>query len=75
MLIECFYLSQLLRDRLLKENKGKLVLWLQQVLMECCFVKLNLSCPKDGNDELTPKHIMEPIPYHCIRKHQTRMLI
>jgi timeless len=61
-----------LRDRLLKENKGKLVMWLQQVLIECCFVKLSLTSGKDDNEELTPKSIMEPTPYHCICKSSSR---
>lgn len=49
---------QVLRDRLLKENKGKLVVWLQKSLLDCCFVKLNLL---SGTVVL-----MEPVPYHCI---------
>jgi timeless len=53
----------MLRDRLLKENKGKLVLWLQQVLIECCYIKLNLL-----NDDRQSFPIMEPISHHCICK-------
>uniref|UniRef100_A0A1Q3FV71 Putative dna topoisomerase i-interacting protein n=1 Tax=Culex tarsalis TaxID=7177 RepID=A0A1Q3FV71_CULTA len=49
---------QVLRDRLLKENKGKLVVWLQKSLLDCCFVKLNLL---SGTVVA-----MEPVPYHCI---------
>lgn len=61
---------KVLRDRLLKENKGKFIIWLQQVLLECCFIKLNVSndqsllSGKNQNSSL----IMEPIPHHCIRK-------
>lgn len=51
---------QVLRDRLLKENKGKLVVWLQKSLLDCCFVKLNLL---SGTVVA-----MEPVPYHCILK-------
>ncbi|XP_039441744.1 protein timeless isoform X11 [Culex pipiens pallens] len=49
---------QVLRDRLFKENKGKLVVWLQKSLLDCCFVKLNLL---SGTVV-----VMEPVPYHCI---------
>ncbi|XP_055680869.1 protein timeless isoform X3 [Lutzomyia longipalpis] len=65
---------QVLRDRLYKENKGKFVLWLQKVLVECCFIKLCISQGK-----LTSKDIcvesevktMEPVPHHCILKKQS----
>jgi hypothetical protein len=33
---------KVLRDRLLKEDKSKMITWLQSVLLECCFVKLNV---------------------------------
>lgn len=61
---------QVLRDRLLKENKGKLIIWLQQVLLECCFIKLHVSQDQSLLSEKNQKssRIMEPIPYHCIRK-------
>lgn len=52
---------QILCDRLLKENKGKLLLWLQKVLIECCFIKL---CSEDSKTD----DLMEPIPRLCIRK-------
>ena len=63
---------KVLRDRLLKENKGSLLIWLQQVLIECCFIKLNLLTPhhesllKESSQE--EMIIMEPIPHHCICK-------
>lgn len=57
----------MLRDRLLKENKGQLVLWLQKVLLECCFIKINLKeTGTDLNEDNRP--IMEPVSHHCIRK-------
>lgn len=54
---------QMLLDRLLNEKKGKLVFWIQQALIECCYIKLNLS---NENQQTFP--IMEPISHHCIRK-------
>lgn len=59
---------ELLKDRLMKENKRSLVHWLQQVLMECCFVKLKLQLPRDALDE-NNDNIMESIPYHYICKY------
>lgn len=63
---------KVLRDRLLKENKGNLLSWLQQVLIECCFVKLNLISPQHESIFSDRNHsklaIMEPIPHHCICK-------
>lgn len=60
---------KVLRDRLLKENKGKLLQWLQQVLIECCFIKLNLLSPRhESLLTSTSLTVMEPIPHHCIRK-------
>ncbi|KAL7044055.1 hypothetical protein ACKWTF_001754 [Chironomus riparius] len=70
---------KVLRDRLLKENKGKLVTWLQRVLLECCFIKLNMYCPKnDTNDVVNhnnPIFVPEPVPHHCILKKQSIPLI
>nr|UQF78881.1 timeless [Gampsocleis gratiosa] len=49
-----------LRDYLLKEKKGKSIIWLQKSLIEACYVKLNSS------NLLTPDStfIMEPVPHH-----------
>lgn len=58
---------KVLKDRLLKEDEGKLVHWLQRVLMECCFIKLKLEpqvIPLLENEGI----IMEPVPHHCICK-------
>ncbi|XP_063701363.1 protein timeless isoform X2 [Culicoides brevitarsis] len=65
---------KVLTDRLLKQDKGKLVQWLQRVLMECCFIKLRLEpqvIPMMQNDEF----IMEPVPHHCILKNQSIPLV
>uniref|UniRef100_A0A182K6R2 Timeless n=1 Tax=Anopheles christyi TaxID=43041 RepID=A0A182K6R2_9DIPT len=58
---------QVLRDRLQKENRGKLIAWLQKSLLDCCFVKLNLL---SGNLTVTSGVgvVMEPVSYHCILK-------
>lgn len=58
---------KLLKDRLLKENKGNLVQWLQRILMECCFVKLKLYPTKEPLAE-KGQTFMEPIPLHYICK-------
>lgn len=53
----------------MSENKGKFLLWLQQVLVECCFIKLNVVCDDEKSvNEQASKHIMEPVPYHYICK-------
>lgn len=64
---------QILRDRLLEENKGDSLAWLQKVLLECCFIKLTLSNPKSdwpSPDDVFKSNVktMEPIPRHCIRE-------
>lgn len=58
---------KLLKDRLIKEDKGVLIQWLQKFLMECCLVKLKLNPPSVPllHDKLV---ILEPIQYHCICK-------
>ena len=64
----CFSLHfsiQLIRDRLLNESKGSLLKWLQKVLIECCFIKLNIDKLKEDR---TPLPSMEPIAFHCIGK-------
>lgn len=76
---------KVLRDRLLKENKGKLLSWLQCVLLECCFSKLNYYCQSptitsmssllDSSTSIAesstknPIKVMEPIPHHCMCKY------
>ncbi|XP_058060672.1 protein timeless [Anopheles bellator] len=62
---------QVLRDRLQKENRGKLIAWLQKSLLDCCFVKLNLLSGHDHvcapNTGPSPS-VMEPVSFHCILK-------
>ncbi|XP_040161836.1 protein timeless isoform X3 [Anopheles arabiensis] len=63
---------QVLRDRLQKENRGKLIAWLQKSLLDCCFVKLNLLSGNiyvtAGIGGSTGVVVMEPVSYHCILK-------
>ncbi|XP_021703082.1 protein timeless isoform X2 [Aedes aegypti] len=66
---------QVLRDRLLKENKSNMIVWLQKSLLNCCFVKLNVL---SGNmyisssiDENSNVVVMESVSYHCITKKQS----
>ncbi|XP_055838581.1 protein timeless isoform X2 [Episyrphus balteatus] len=63
---------QVLRDLIIKEQKSELLTWLQNVLLECCYIKLTLqkkSITRKDYDELP--HIMEPIAYHCIFKNES----
>lgn len=59
--------KQILKERLLRENKGEHILWLQKILIEYCFAKLctlkNSMSVKNQNDVI----IIEPVPHHCIR--------
>lgn len=56
---------KILKEHLFKENKGKLILWLQKIVVEACFVKLMLT----NSDVLKDtKHVMEPSVYYYTRK-------
>lgn len=44
------------------------MLWLQRILIECCFVKLTL---RSGLKVPEGDHIMEPVAYHCICKQKS----
>uniref|UniRef100_A0A0K8TSI5 Putative dna topoisomerase i-interacting protein n=1 Tax=Tabanus bromius TaxID=304241 RepID=A0A0K8TSI5_TABBR len=62
---------QILILRLLKENKAKLLTWLQKILIECCYVKLNIIAGKSSNNDILDPNdvkVMQPVPYHCILK-------
>lgn len=59
-----------LKECLFKENKGKLLLWLQKLLTEACFVKLFLSKPEDFSDN---QNIMEPTVYYYAREYFPRL--
>ncbi|CAH2002672.1 unnamed protein product [Acanthoscelides obtectus] len=52
---------KVLKEYLYKENKEKYVTWLQNVLLETCFVKLVLTCPEDFKGE---GYIMESTVYY-----------
>lgn len=56
---------QILIDRLMSENKGHLLIWLQKKLLECCYAKLNANLPKS---EINKIYVVEPVAYHCISK-------
>lgn len=51
-----------LKEHLFKEGKGDLLLWLQKIVIEACFVKLILS-----NTNIDTEHIMEPSIYYYTR--------
>ncbi|GLG92543.1 Protein timeless [Gryllus bimaculatus] len=57
-----------LRDQMLREKKGKVLMWLQKFLIEACYVKLNM-------DKLLspPKKLitMEPVPHHYTLMNQS----
>lgn len=63
-------LVKVLKEKLLKENKGKLIDWLQSILIECCFAKLccvnNRISPNVDTDDTSKITIIEPVPHHCI---------
>nr|BAB91179.2 timeless protein [Chymomyza costata] len=54
--------TQMLLDLIIKDNKQQHLIWLQQLLLECCYIKLKL---RSGNSCSTDA-IMEPVAYHCI---------
>ncbi|CAG9813992.1 unnamed protein product [Phaedon cochleariae] len=55
---------KVLKEYLVKENKGKHLIWLQQLLLETCCVKLVQSSPEEfkNNDS-----VMEPTVYYSAR--------
>lgn len=58
---------EILREKLLKEGKGQHLLWLQKILIECCYVKSRMGDCKSGKIISTSNcQIMEPIAYHYI---------
>lgn len=50
-----------LKEHLFKENKDSFLHWLQNVLMEACFIKLLLSNPEEYENQ---RSIMEPTVYY-----------
>lgn len=58
---------EILREKLLKEYKGHHILWLQKILIECCYVKLRTGSELFKKQENSSKiHTMEPVPFHYI---------
>lgn len=57
---------QIIKERLLRENQGKHIVWLQNILIEYCFAKLcavkNQIVTKDRDEVI----VIEPVPHHCI---------
>lgn len=52
---------KVLKEYLYKENKGKYLIWLQNLLLKACYVKLDLN----NSEEFGNKHsIMEPTVYY-----------
>lgn len=58
------FFLQVLKDRLLSENKGKSLMWLQKTLIECCFVKLVLKNQNPVEYQSTDQNVMEPVPFY-----------
>lgn len=58
----------MLLDLLVREKKQKDLVWLQKLLLECCYVKLMLRGGSQCEDRRRLKYVMEPVAYHCIRK-------
>lgn len=57
---------KVLKEYLYKENKGRYLIWLQNLMLEACFVKL----VQNNLDELeTNDSIMEPSVYYFSGKH------
>jgi hypothetical protein len=54
------YTFSYVSDCLIKEGKGKHIMWLQRILVEACHVKLNFE------KHYIPNKIpaMEPVPHH-----------
>lgn len=58
-----------------KENRGKLIAWLQKSLLDCCYVRLNQLSTGINNAAgvggISGAVVMEPVSYHCILKKQS----
>ncbi|KAL7742106.1 hypothetical protein ACLKA6_018351 [Drosophila palustris] len=59
---------QILLDLIIKEQKSQHLVWLQKLLLECCYIKLMIKC---GSNPAKVDPIMEPVAYHCIQKHKS----
>ncbi|EDW12626.2 protein timeless isoform X1 [Drosophila mojavensis] len=59
---------QILLDLIIKEHKSHHLVWLQKLLLECCYIKLML---KSGSSLAEADPIMEPVAYHYIYKQKS----
>ncbi|ALC38836.1 tim [Drosophila busckii] len=59
---------QMLLDLIARENKQHHIVWLQKLLLECCYIKLTLRA---GGTLPHTEPIMEPVAYHCIYTHKS----
>ncbi|KAL9926398.1 timeless isoform 2-T2 [Glossina fuscipes fuscipes] len=66
---------QILLDLLVREKKQQDLVWLQKLLLECCFVKLMLRDGLQCEDRRRLKYVMEPVAYHCILKNKPIPLV
>lgn len=55
-------------DLIIKEHKSYHLVWLQKLLLECCYIKLMLKC---GSSLAEADPIMEPVAYHYIYKQKS----
>ncbi|XP_053960229.1 protein timeless isoform X1 [Anastrepha ludens] len=62
---------QILRDLIVKENKEKHLVWLQKILLECCYIKLILKNCILREDRQNLQYVMEPVAYHYIVKNKS----
>ncbi|XP_055295111.1 protein timeless isoform X3 [Sitodiplosis mosellana] len=62
---------QILKERLLREDKGKHILWLQSILIEYCFAKLCFMKKQIIGKNQDEMIIIEPVPHHCILKKES----
>ncbi|XP_050321701.1 protein timeless isoform X1 [Bactrocera neohumeralis] len=62
---------QILRDLIVKENKEKHLVWLQKILLECCYIKLILKNCLQREDRQNLQYVMEPVAYHYILKNKS----
>lgn len=59
---------QMLRQRMLNDDKGKTLLWLQKTLIDSCYVKWTLKNMSSDVWLNEAAVVMEPIPLHYTRK-------
>ncbi|XP_046805071.1 protein timeless isoform X1 [Lucilia cuprina] len=62
---------QILRDLIIKEKKQQHIVWLQKLLLECCYIKMILKNNPLREDHQHLSFVMEPVAYHCILKNKS----